>query len=336
MGIINKVKKFSKNHLADFCNFYKPKRSTAFLVVLIVILGVFFFPNVVFAESFLSGMAGELATFVTWVIFTITGWLQSMTIWFLELFIQVAGYNNFVNENVVQLGWTMVRDVANMFFIVALLVIAFANILGMENYEMKTTLPKLFLMAILVNFSKLIAGIVIDAAHVFTMTFLNAISASAGGNLVGAFGMDEIWGLSDKKFEQLETQALLSSIYSLVITLAVAITMFSYFAIMLVRMVALWVLIILSPLAFIAAVLPKTDSITEKWRKKFTNQVMVAPVMVFFLWLAFATMGTGDIGRKIIDESTVKRGGEVAKLDNVSNKMASWDKFLSFIVAVTF
>jgi hypothetical protein len=49
-------------------------------------------------------------------------------------------------------GWVITRDIANMFFIVILLVIAFATILQIEQYNYKKWLPKLILMAILINF----------------------------------------------------------------------------------------------------------------------------------------------------------------------------------------
>ena len=81
--------------------------------------------------------------------------MMSLTVFFLQLFIQLAAYNNFIDAPPVVIGWLMVRDVANMFFVVALLVIAFGTILGLEQYEWKKTLLKLILAAIFINFSKL-------------------------------------------------------------------------------------------------------------------------------------------------------------------------------------
>jgi len=285
-------------------------------------------------SSILGGIVQNIFTLIIWILFGIAELLQSITLAALELFMQVAEYNNFTQENTVQLGWTMVRDVANMFFIVALLVIAFANILGVENYEMKTTLPRLFLMAILVNFSKLICGIIIDAAHVFTITFLNAVSASAGGNLVGAFGLGELWNTSASEFENLRTKSFLSGVYAVLITLLTAFTIGAYFVMILGRMVVLWILIILSPLAFIANVLPKTQSIAQDWWGRFIRHVMVAPVIVFFLWLAFATLGTGDAGSSVIGQG--QDLPDDATLENVTVGLADWDKLLTFVITVGF
>ena len=53
-----------------------------------------------------------------------------LTVFFLKFFITLASYNGYIDTPTVELGWVMVRDVANMFFVIALLVIAFGTILG--------------------------------------------------------------------------------------------------------------------------------------------------------------------------------------------------------------
>ncbi|MFB6226091.1 MAG: hypothetical protein ABEJ02_01955 [Candidatus Paceibacteria bacterium] len=285
--------------------------------------------------------ADATASLIIWMLMGLAKLFQELTLAFLEFFIQIAEYNNFANEGVVKLGWTMVRDVANMFFVVALLVIAFANILGLSNYEMKKTLPTLFLMAILVNFSKLIAGVIIDAAHVFTMTFLNAIAATAGGNLVGAMHMGDVFKYVSEKqgtaADNLGVEMFFSAVLGIITSLVAMLTIGAYMLIMLIRMVVLWILIILSPIAFVAASLPKTKSkFTSDWWSRFLNHVLVAPVMVFFLWLAFATMGSGNIGQKIADYGSISHDLPNTTIENASSGMASWDVLLSYIVAIGF
>src|SRR3989338_4111780 len=132
--------------------------------------------------------AGVLA----WLALLAAQFFMAMAIFFLQFFIQVAGYNDYMNAPVVKLGWVMVRDLANMFFVVALLVIAFATILGRESYEWRKTMVKLVLVAIFINFSLLIGQVIIDAAHVFTITFLNAIAATACGNLIQMFQFNKM------------------------------------------------------------------------------------------------------------------------------------------------
>jgi len=66
-----------------------------------------------------------------------------------------------------------------MSFILILLIIAFATILRQESYS-KKLLPKLLIMAVLINFSRTIFGLLIDFSQVIMLTFVNAFSAGGG------------------------------------------------------------------------------------------------------------------------------------------------------------
>ncbi|MEK7083704.1 MAG: hypothetical protein AAB932_00520, partial [Patescibacteria group bacterium] len=287
-----------------------------------------------------------------------------MTIFFLKLFIELAKYNNYINAGPVVLGWVMVRDIANMFFVVALLAIAFGTILGVESYEWKKTLVKLILAAIFINFSKLIAGAIIDIAHVFTITFVNAVGNAAGGNLINMFKFQEIMALTGQELNfgenytgDLRLDLLMAGAMAAMMAGIAMMTLGAYLIVMLLRMVILWVLIILSPIAFIAQVLPNTKSYASEWWDEFTKHVLVAPIMVFFLWLAFATLGTGNIAAQLDitfsgtggPEFADRIGGEAAasirqagiantgKKPSVSLLEAStWENLSNFLIAIAF
>lgn len=267
---------------------------------------------------------------IAWLIMSIAQMCIQLTIFFLEFFIDVASFHSFTEVKIVELGWSMVRDVANMFFVVVLLVIAFATILGIDSYEMKSLMPKFILMAILINFSKLIAGVILDAVHIFTVTFLNAISATAGGNLINMFSLHQTTELVEGGDYSMVNR-FIASAAALTFALMALVTMFFYAGILLFRMVALWVLIILSPLAYIASVLPKTKQIAQDWWSQFTQYALAAPIMVFFLWLAFATLGAdSSMMGEIINSSDYQQ--ESATI----SKATSWSNMAKFLVAVAF
>ncbi len=277
-----------------------------------------------------------------------------LSIFFLRFFIAIASYNNYIDVDVVQLGWVMVRDVANMFFVVALLVIAFGTILGLEEYEWKKNLVKLIFAAIFINFSNLIAQLFIDVAHVFTMTFLNAISATAGGNLINMFKLDQITqmvGVNPDVNTEFNVEILAGTMVAMLFAIMAAFVMGSYVYVMMARVVSLWALIILSPLAYILGVLPKTQSYAERWWSEFTNNVIVAPIMVFFLWLAFATLGTGQILASIQEEipdnnkidgtkSVELFGANFADSNEPTklslSKVSTWENMANFLIALAF
>ncbi|MBI3963519.1 MAG: hypothetical protein HY341_00820, partial [Candidatus Kerfeldbacteria bacterium] len=65
------------------------------------------------------------------------------------------------------------------------------------------------------------------------------------------------------------------------------------FLILVVRVVMLWVLIVLSPIAYVMEVLPRTKSYANQWWSMFGKYVTVGPVMAFFLWLSITFMAQG-------------------------------------------
>ena len=287
-------------------------------------------------------IVGGLIEGVSWIMLTVAQICIALTVFFLRFFITLASYNNYIDVSVVKLGWAMVRDVANMFFVVALLVIAFATILGLEQYEWKKGLIKLIVMAVFINFSNLIAQLIIDAAHVFTITFLNAISATAGGNLINMFKLDAIVEMvSDPDLgttpEGASTALFGSSIVASIFAILAAVALGSYVIVMALRVVILWALIILSPLAYLLYALPKGEKYAQEWWSEFFKHVIVAPIMVFFLWLAFATLGSGTIMDEIMSDKAVVplRQGEEAQSISLS-KVSTWENMANYLIALVF
>lgn len=280
----------------------------------------------------------------------------SFAIFALKFFIAIAQYNEYLDVPTVQIGWIMVRDVANMFFVVALLMIAFGTILGLENYQWNKTLIKLIFSAILINFSNLICAIFIDIAHVFTITFVSAIAGTAGGNLINMFKMQEIYKIVTGGADPAHTggagmdlDLVGGAFVSFIFALLAAMIMGIYAFIMAARMVALWVLIILSPLAFILQVIPQTQQYAKQWWDYFGKYVIVAPVMVFFMWLAFATMGAGDIVTTLNlklgatelaeitrDNANVQAGGTVSEQSLSISAVSTWTNMANFFIPLIF
>ena len=79
----------------------------------------------------------------------------------------------YVYNPVVSLGWGVVRDFTNMLLIMGLVIIGLATIIGYKDYEAKKTLPLLIGVAVLINFTPLICGIIIDAANIVMNFFLD-------------------------------------------------------------------------------------------------------------------------------------------------------------------
>src|SRR3989344_1334499 len=82
-------------------------------------------------------------------------------------------------NTLVHVGWQLVRDIANLGFVLVIIVIAFATILKFEQYGVAKLLPKLIAAAIIVNFSFAIAAVFINFTNILTNFFAERTLSSS-------------------------------------------------------------------------------------------------------------------------------------------------------------
>ncbi len=322
-----------------------------FLICLVVGgVAVTFFAPPAFAQT--ASSAGIISLdfwlnlFAT-VILAIAGLFIKLTIFVLTFIITLAGYNGYLDSTAVNVGWVMVRDFTNMGFVVILLVIAFGTILGSEQYEWKKLLGKFVFTAIIVNFSRTICGVIIDIGQIVMTTFVNGIAATAGGNLINAFQLNKILELADgvTPDKLTATAQFVAAVGGITFAAMVLGVMLAFLYMLIQRMVVLWVLIVLSPLAFVLSILPSTQSFPHKWWDQFIANVITGPVLLFFIWLSFVTLGSGDISSDIASHSTAPNridqdtspgtGGLASGLQSAGiSVIMTWSKMASFAIAI--
>lgn len=112
--------------------------------------------------------------FVNWLVITIPEYLFDWAV--------VANLNGAMYESgFVRAGWGISRDVANMFFIFFVLWMALATIFQFDSYSAKRLLPKLIIVALLVNFSLPIGLFVIKTTNAIGKVFYD--TATGGDSL---------------------------------------------------------------------------------------------------------------------------------------------------------
>lgn len=245
-----------------------------------------------FAHAGLSDIANEIAGFLSWCVLFVVNFLGKFVTLLLELINWVLNYQEFNIKSVTD-GWKLVRDVCNMLFIILLLVIAFATILRIDRFEYKKMLPKVILAAVFINFSKMISLFLIDISQAALLTFANAITGYKGA-FVAMIGLDKVNSLvysadkstQDAANEALDSGGVLSALLlSLVAMLVATVVMVMLLGILVMRIVFFWVLIVLSPLAFISYALPG-GGMFSKWWGEFSKYLIIGPMLAFFLWLS--------------------------------------------------
>lgn len=331
----------------QFLNIIKPKTRLGLMSGIFVAGICFFFLFVV--GDIARGEDGSIGDSILMAIGDLFLWVASkfmgLTIFILKFVIEIASYNGYINSNAVGLGWILVRDITNMFFVIILMLIAFGTVLGIEQYEWKKLLVKFVLAAILVNFSRVICGVIIDAAQVFMMTFISGVAATAGGNIINALQLNDIVSFSKNvsPTEMSSGNMVASAMMAMIFAFGTMLVMGGYLIVLLSRVIALWILIILSPLAFILGIIPKFQSYSSQWWSEFSNNVIIGPVLAFFLWLAFAVAGGGMAHSEFADSSYPMGDNYQAEMETVSregdeggsnlNKFLESEQLASFLIA---
>src|SRR3989338_9209413 len=127
-------------------------------------------------------------------------------------------------------------------------------------------LPNFVIFAILINFSKTISGIFIDFSQVVMLTFVNAFASTGSSNFAIVLGLGDLTKLDQGKMAHtVQNGGATSNLLGLVgsAIFAVLMVLISFFVILILtiylawRIINLWILIILSPLAYLLYIIPQ-------------------------------------------------------------------------------
>lgn len=266
--------------------FSKHKRKFIPLLSLLLVAVLFIFPKFVLADS------GAVATVVGWILSPIIALFGKLVVLLLDILVSIAQYNDFIDSTAVTYGWVVLRDLCNMFFVLILLIIAFASILRIESYNLKTWLPKLIIMAVLINFSKMICGVLIDFTQIIMLTFINAVKDIAGGNLTEMLGINKILTADPNGGEITQSSIVGSLILALIMVIIATVVILSMLVMLAMRIIMIWIYVVLSPLAYLLASFPQGTQYSQRWWSDFSKNLIIGPVIAFFLWLSFASLGS--------------------------------------------
>lgn len=174
-------------------------------------------------------------------------------------------------------AWSRFRDLANIAFVIAFLVIIYSQItsVGISNYGIKKLLPKIAIAAILVNLSLFICQILVDASNIAGSSLYSFIKDIVPP-LTGT-SQDVGWGTS--------ASVLLAGGIGIVLIVflgaapAVLLALFLVLFILIARQAFILILVIISPLAFVAYLLPNTENMFKKWWKALSAMLLLYPII---------------------------------------------------------
>ena len=203
-------------------------------------------------------------------------------------------------------AWSMFRNMANIIFVIALLFVVFSQVtgFGIDNYGIKRLLPKIIVTAIIVNFSYIICGIVVDLSNLIGNSvrsiFENAASgltatSGTGSDGLGAAGVTTgvaaaVTGVVAlvAAGAALSTAAASGGLLALILPvlgLVASAFVAGFFALLMLgaRQAIIIIMIVTSPIAFVLYALPNTNALFKKWVSLFRGLLLLYPVYCFMV-----------------------------------------------------
>ncbi len=198
-----------------------------------------------------------------------------------------------LNQMAVKNVWVMVRDTLNMTFIMILLFAAFCTVFQVDTWNLKKVWLSILINALLVNFSFPIARIFIDISNVAMYYFLNNLFNGTGGGsgsaIMASFSSQSGLAvlLTPTKYSNDSITFLL---FSIVFTFILAITLLVLAGLFVIRLIALTMLLMFSPIGFVGYIFPGTKTFASQWWEQLFKYSFFGPIMVFMMMVALAIM----------------------------------------------
>ena len=262
--------------------------------------------------------AGYVVLLITSRLLWAAGWLFNITIGY------SLNIGDFLEKvQIINIGWGVFRDIANICFIFVLLAIAISTILQIESYNAKKMLAKVIIAALLLNFSLFFTKVVIDSSNILALQVCTKITgdvcnpnnlkdAGIAQTFIQGLGISGIYKVgadnggdsvtNGKNAAQSLVGSNLTTGNVLAVTLGgavlILVTAFVFFAatiLFIIRTVTLIFVMILSPVAFVARIFPNGDTYFKDWSKTLINQSFFAPAYMLLLFIVVSIV-SGNYG----------------------------------------
>ncbi len=257
----------------------------------------------------------------------VSGWLLIISGYVFDILLVFTLESKFLKLDVIENVWSTVKDFANLAFILGLIYISFSLILNFNRPGSQRLFVRLIIIALLLNFSLFASRVIIDAGNLTALSFYNQIDApqlekkeylvdalvpkaaenfrdnakrsTISGAIVAAVNPARLLGqdVFDNFIQRLDGDGW--------IDFQVAFTMISFAVISILmsfellvggfffigRTVWLMLLMVLSPLAFVAWFLPDTEKYTKQWFTLIVDRAFCIVPYIFAIWFILMISG---------------------------------------------
>lgn len=228
---------------------------------------------------------------IGWIICPLSNWLADGIDYMysaLQEFLKTKPLETTNQNSGIYLAWVIMRNISNVAFIVAFLVIIYSQLtsVGISNYGIKKMLPRLVIAAVLVNLSFTFCAVLLDLSNVTGYAFQDAFMGIK--NTISTVGENTGvgWTWSEVIVMILSNGALAGGVVTTVAMgaellplalsalVGIGLVLLLVLLIMAARQALIVILIIISPLAFVCYLLPGTEKWFKKWRDLFLTMLV--------------------------------------------------------------
>ncbi len=217
--------------------------------------------------------------------------------------------------------YTMLLNMVDIGFVIALIVMAFATMFRNDKYGYKKNLPKFLAAALLINFGFFFAKAAINVGDTMTNVFADAVSGSqytpnstalpsnfgTAASLLDVFNVASITCSVNQYIDISKSntsgllgffltmlQPLMSISFGAVISLLWAATLLAIVIVFLARYAFLVLLVSVMPLAWLSWIFPGIKipllggkgGTFEGWWSQFLNWIFIGPLLIFLLYIS--------------------------------------------------
>lgn len=312
----------------------KNKIITSLLLVLGLVLPNLCLAQGIIASAFLSAFAvlfGLIANILGTITGALLGGMVALFNWVIsDSFISLS-YTGLDNP-FIEIGWTLTRDLTNIFFVLALVVIGLGTALRLTGYRAQRALPTLIIIALLINFTPVILGLIVDAANIVMNFFIQGGFASSKtfadyavsqwDNMSIIFDVGGTFDPIDK------AGAAVGSMVLVFFNLFAALIYGLFSIVFILRYIAIWILTILSPFAFACYIFPATRKVFSQWWNQFLQWSLLGVIAAFFLYL-----GDHFISMALSKDFIL---GEMAEIPDAHGLAPLMNQTLPYVIAIVF
>lgn len=211
------------------------------------------------------------------------------------------------SSGVIRSAWGNFVGVANIMLVIAFMIIIFSqsSSIGLSNYGIKKMLPKLVIAAIAINLSFYICAFAIDISNIIGNGILGLMSGQSTLDPSIREGIAKEANLEGPGSFQTIIAGALGLVIGVVLVLLfitpLLLGVIITFVILVGRQVILLLLVIVSPIAFAAWLLPNTEQFFKKWKDLFQSMLLAYPIVMLVFGAALLSANVISTTAKVSD-----------------------------------